>query len=318
MTLLDVWYVAPLRRCNFKCSYCVCNQPKILDSNEWHREGDLKNHLAVMKWISRLPYKIRLRLSTAGEPFVSKDFLNSVANLSHAENLEFIEILTNGSYTKDQFEKFISSSRPDKLSLWMTYHPQEISLEKFLESAILAKDLKVPVVVHALLFPDSVESTKIMQEKCVLNGIPFHLGLGLNVNNVYQGMGPVPAATDNNIPSDVLAMNVAFPQLVYQVAEKPMGAMCSAGHDYIYINSRAEVFQCNTYSAKLPVFKMGTPVDLNFKLSLRKEKYSQCLSKHACRCVEDYQHLQVAAMDQTRLIKNFIPKSHEEIELQNS
>lgn len=313
MNSLDVWYVAPLRRCNFKCSYCVCHQPKILDSNEWHRQGDLENHLAVMKWISQLPYKVRLRLSTAGEPFVSKDFLNSVANLTHAENLELVEILTNGSYTKDQFEKFVSSSRPDKLSLWMTYHPQEISPEKFLEAAILAKGLKVPVVVHALIFPDSVESTKVMQERCVSNGITFHAGLGLNMNDAYPGMGPVPALTDTSIPSDVLAMNVAFPQLVYRVAEKPIGAMCSAGHDYIYINSRAEVFQCNTYSATLPEFKMGTPVDPNFKLNLRSRKYSPCLSRHACRCVEDYQHLEVARMDKTRLVSNFIPKSHEEI-----
>lgn len=136
---LSVWYVAPLRRCNFKCSYCLSHQPSITDNWEWHREGDAENHRKTMEWIKRLPQRIRLRLGTAGEPFVSRAFLDSVADISHSPNLEFVEVLTNGSFTPESFAKFVAKANPAKLTLWMTYHHAEMGLEKFLEAAIAAR-----------------------------------------------------------------------------------------------------------------------------------------------------------------------------------
>src|SRR3970040_386137 len=99
MDQVTIWYVSNLQRCNFSCSYCVTGQPSIQKQAQpatWQLGQDV--HDRVVDWLIAQPYAIKLRMNSIGEPFVSKPYLDSVARLSRASNLSFVEILTNGSF----------------------------------------------------------------------------------------------------------------------------------------------------------------------------------------------------------------------------
>jgi len=309
---LSIWYLSPLRRCNFKCAYCSTEQPLITDHNEWNREDSPAAHQAVMKWLRELPYQLRIRMNSIGEPFVSKSYLASVASFSHAENLEFLEVLTNGSFSRSQFEKFAKEANVKKLSFWMTYHHTQINVEKFVEAAVLARDHGVSVVVHALLFPDSTEQVRKLRDLCAIHKLKLHVGLGINFNGAYEGKGFIPVM-EQEVAQELLDLNVAFPSKVYTLAHKPSGWQCSAGHQYIFINPLGEIHQCATYSDFTPEKKLGSVLDENFKLTLRRNRYALCESKSRCVCVEDYQHLELAEKHLRITHPSFIASSQAEI-----
>ena len=313
MNRISIWYVSPLRRCNFKCAYCVSHQPKITDSLEWHRPEDEAQHLRVIDWICRLPQRVRLRMGSTGEPFVSTSYLSSIARLTQAENLDFVEVLTNGSWSSKQFEKFLGQCDPAKLTLWMTYHHSEMELQRFVDAAIQARDLGATVIVHALLFPDNLRISNALKDLCTQNALPLHVGLGLNVNKAYPDGSFVPVLDQPDADPALLALNVAFAPEVYRIAENPRGAPCSAGHDYIYIDRRGEVHQCNTYAKHYPELRLGSAVDPNFVLPLRESRFAACGTPERCICVEDYQHLEIAHERQKIVRPSLIASSREEI-----
>ncbi len=306
---LSIWYISGLKRCNFNCSYCSAGQPLITDNDEWLEAASYDVHLKTLNWITNLPYQVRLRMGSIGEPFVSNTYMDSVAELSHSKNLEYVEILTNGSYSSKFFMNFIKKSNPSKLSFWMTYHPTEIGLEKFVNAAILAKEQGVHVIVHALLFPDSVESTKLLKSACEKNNLSMHVGLGLNFNDAYPNKNFIPILDGPKIDQDVYNLNVAFPDKVYTLAENPLNAPCSAGHDYIYINRSGDVHQCRNYFLKRPENRLGSTLDINFIPKLRIARYARCQISGPCVCIEDYQHLEVAEKCYTLTKPSFIPCS---------
>jgi pyruvate-formate lyase-activating enzyme len=313
LTPLAIFYVSPLRRCNFKCSYCVSHQPSITDTLEWHRTEDKAQHQQVVEWICRLPHRVRLRLGSAGEPFVSAAYLNSVVRLTHSANLEFVEVLTNGSWGTAQFEKFISECDVRKLTLWMTYHHSEITLERFVAAAVQARSSGATVIVHALLFPDNLKAANALKEMCSKHGLTLHVGLGLNINNAYPEGSRVPVLDQEDADPTLLSLNVAFPAEVYDLVASPRGALCSAGHNYIYINRRAEVHQCNTYAKYYPSLMLGSAANPDFVLNLRTDTYYACGTPERCVCVEDYQHLQLVQEKQRIVRPSLIASSLEEI-----
>lgn len=309
---LSIWYLSPLRRCNFKCAYCSTEQPLITDNNEWNREDSQATHQAVMKWMSELPYQLRIRMNSTGEPFVSKSYLATIARMTHAENVEFLEVLTNGSFSKSQFEKFALEANVKKLSLWMTYHHTQIAVEKFIEAAVIARDHGVSVVVHALLFPDSTAQVAQLRDLCQLHSLKLHVGLGINFNGAYDGKGFIPVV-EQEVSPELMDLNVAFPSKVYTLAKKPSGWQCSAGHQYIFINPLGEIHQCATYSDFTPEKRLGSVMDAGFKLKLRADRYAECQSKAQCVCVEDYQHLELAEKHLRITHPSFIASSKAEI-----
>ncbi|HYD51972.1 MAG TPA: hypothetical protein VEA99_05070 [Gemmatimonadaceae bacterium] len=137
-------------------------------------------------------------MNSIGEPFVSREYLNSVARLSRAENLSFVEILTNGSYRPAQFDAFVERCDPGKLSLWITFHHQFMSPAALVSAAGHAKARGVFVVVNALVFPDNVEPIAELMRLCAERGVRLVTGMGLNLNGAYPTRHAV--AVDGLIP----------------------------------------------------------------------------------------------------------------------
>jgi MoaA/NifB/PqqE/SkfB family radical SAM enzyme len=289
---IDVWYMPHQILCNFDCAYC--STAEVRGDRMWGTEDGAQVYRRIIEKIAALPHPIRLRMVTAGEPFVSKELLEGAAWLSHQPNIQFVEMLTNGSFRETQFRKFAAEAQIEKISLWITYHPTQIEAERVVAAARLASDLGAFVVVHALLFPDTVETTARVQALCREAGIRTDVTSGHNYNGAYDGHSSLPIAdTDPAWMASMYRHRGALESMM--VAHGNLrGAPCSAGHDYVYITPVGSVFPCYRYAQNLPRTQLGNILDDGFVLELRAKEYAPCAMETGCYCKEDYFHLKIA------------------------
>lgn len=294
---LTIWYVSGLQRCNFTCSYCASGQPLLQRAPTlptWSGPGPAV-HEAVVAWLTSLPYRIRLRVNSLGEPFVSRPYLESIARLTQARNLSFVEILSNGSYRPAQLEQFLERCDPRKLSLWITFHHQFTSPAALVDAAALARARGVFVVVNALVFPDNMRSIEELIRLCQERGIPFVTGTGINFNRAYPTRHAL--AIDGLIP-ELRERARALADIrnplgsLHAMAAEPSGRGCAAGGDYFFITPRGDVYPCLSYSHVAPETRLGSVLDRRFQLAPRPVRYAPCRSRARCGCLEDYQNLE--------------------------
>ena len=153
---LDVWFITDLVFCNFECPYC-CAHTVVTRQKTWHEEGSYERFLSVTERLAKVPYRLRIRMQTLGEPFVSSQFLERAGWLTTFDHIEFVELVTNGSLFKKRLGTISETGDLSKISLWTTFHHTEIGLEAFLEQVEYARDAGAFVVVNALAFPESID-----------------------------------------------------------------------------------------------------------------------------------------------------------------
>lgn len=291
---LDVWYDADLALCNFDCAYCA-SVDRRSKQEVWAEPGSLDRFHAITGWIARLPYRVRLRLQTAGEPFVSEEFLDRAAWLTRQPPLGFVELVTNGSLLKQRMARQLAAADLGRLSLWITFHHTEIAPEVLVENARHAAGLGAFVIVNALAFPDSLAAIERLAALCRAHGLRFNLDMGYNLNGAYPGdFVPVLAPLD---PASAACLRELLGRPVERLRDelrltaRPFGHACSAGHDYIHVRSDGAVFPCRPYSIPGEIWKLGSALDPDFMPVRRAERDAPCAAIGTCVCKEDFLHL---------------------------
>jgi MoaA/NifB/PqqE/SkfB family radical SAM enzyme len=296
--MIDVWYITDLTLCNFDCSYCASGIPEQGGERSrtrmWARDDSLERFHRALDWIAAQPYQIGLRLQTHGEPFVSKDFLAGAARMTQAPNVSFVELVSNGSLITRRLDDLleVDGVEQDKLSLWITHHHTEITVEKLFENALHAHHRGVSVVLNTLLFPGNAPDAERLQELCTAHGIQINIDVGQNINEAYGDAFFLPMlSTDDSRRYFDLVANKAMLLAALVAHRSPRNFGCSAGCDYIYITPDGDVYPCRNYSFKQKASMLGSVHDPDFRLQLRPEPHLPCEASSNCVCKEDYLHL---------------------------
>lgn len=294
-----IWYVSAQRLCNFRCTYCVSvNDYAKSNKADWPDE-DQERFDRIVDWIAGRPFRIGIRLATLGEPFASRPFLAKAAWLTTRSNIDFVELLTNGSLLNRRLEQLDREGDVTKISLWATYHPTEISLSRFIDSVSFAQErYGCFTVVNGLLFPDNEESIAELKHAATEAGLRFNLDLGydpLTPHGVHTRLDDmVPILRDQ--PEDGIArairLGAAAELLELNVAAMRdlRGALCRAGHNYFYIGIRGDVYRCSRYQA-LGKDRLGNVLDDSFELQLSDERWRPCGAGFGCGNKEDFLNL---------------------------
>jgi MoaA/NifB/PqqE/SkfB family radical SAM enzyme len=258
----------------------------------WARQDGPERFNGIINWIAKLPFRVRLRLQTWGEPFLSKEFISGAAWLSCQENIEFVELVTNGSFREGQLKFIAANGEISKFTFWVTYHHTQVAPDKLARAARMAQDFGIFTVVHVLAFPDTLDAIRPIQTLCRDLNVPTDVTAGQNFNRCYPNHGPFPVLhSDPEVMANLYRHPLAL--RVMQIAFRSCaGQSCSAGHDYIYITEKGNVYPCRGYSLGLGQTRLGSALQPEFLPSLRKEKYSPCQNPRRCVCKEDYFHLE--------------------------
>ncbi|WP_194817996.1 hypothetical protein [Nocardia sp. XZ_19_385] len=301
---LRIWYVAAQRLCNFDCRYCVSTGDWAKSNRfDWRTAQDRDAFTAIVDWIGTRPYPVDVRLGSLGEPFASPIFLDRAAWLTRQPGVRFVELLSNASLIQRRLPSLESRANLGKLSLWLTWHQEQISLEKFIAAAAFAQDAYgCFVVVNTLLFADH-DTTTIAQVKaaCVEAGLRFNLDLGYDptVPSATSGTdlgAAVPVLRSGRNVLDVVAACGGDTELTRTALiglSSPQHRPCRAGADYVFIDIHGDVYRCSRYAA-LGLHRYGNVLDPDFALRLRENTWAPCEATSGCANKEDFLNLRVA------------------------
>lgn len=294
-----IWYVSAQRLCNFRCAYCVSvNGYAKSNTEDWYGPDDLARFERIVRWIADRPFRVGVRLATLGEPFASRPFLAQAAWLSKRPNIDFVELLTNGSLLKRRLEQLRRDGDISKVSLWITHHHTEISVARLIENARLAQEeYGCFVVVNSLHFLDNEDSVLELRRAAQEAGLRFNLDLGYDpltphaAHSTLDGMVPVLREAGGGIGRAVrLGADPELLELNLSAMRDLRNQSCSAGHDYFYIGIRGDVYRCSRYQA-LDRDRLGNVLDDGFELKLNDARWVPCEAGFGCGNKEDFLNL---------------------------
>lgn len=300
---LKVWYVAPQRLCNFNCEYCVSTgEYSKSNKKKWENEGDVDNFKKVIDWIISIDCRIKLRLGTLGEPFTSYEFMRQVSLLTNKDNIEFVELLTNGSLLKQRLPVLDKQGvNFNKLTLWASFHPKQISIERFFDNILFAREkYGCNIIINGLLFPESINDIIDLKKYADMYTVDFNLDLG------YDPKVPAEVFDKKNIENlipitkefldleklEYLGVNKKMVDVNFIALKNPKNQLCSAGHNYICISIKGDVYPCSRYYV-LNEGKLGNILD-DDKIVLLESNFSRCKAKAGCCNKEDFLNLKMA------------------------
>jgi MoaA/NifB/PqqE/SkfB family radical SAM enzyme len=297
--LTRIWYVAPQRLCNFHCTYCVSTGEWAKDARtDWRRPEDPVNFRRTLDCIAAEQSPVGVRLATLGEPFASRPFLDGAAWLSTQPNTRFVELVTNGSLLKSRLRNFRRTADLSRISLWVTHHHTEITLDRFMDNVIAARDAGCFVVVNTLLFPDNIAEVEAVRARALEVGIRFNVDLGYHPEadtGTYSKADDVVPLVDTTdwhreamrlgVDPDLLSANLVG---LNDVTGKP----CSAGHRYFFIGIDGEVYGCSRYY-DLGHDRLGNVLDEGFRFPRREQPWAGCAAPYGCSNKEDFLNLKL-------------------------
>jgi len=304
---IDIWYMSGMSLCNFDCAYCAAGIPEQGGERSrkamWLTPDGADTFHRILARLAALPYRFGLRLQTIGEPFVSDELLAGVAFMTRQDRVRFVEMVSNGSLLERRLLRIRDEHGGDldKISIWTTFHHTQITAAELVANAAFAQRHVKQVVVNALLFPDNAAQIDELHRLCRSHGsLALNVDPGYNHNVVFDtGILPLldldperagagsPARLDLLGPRSVVAANLI-------AALDPRGQPCSAGHDYVFVNPRGDVYPCLGYSRQLAGTRLGNVLDDDFALALRDQAYAPCGIDSGCLCKEDFLHLAIA------------------------
>ncbi|MEV5831562.1 hypothetical protein AB0L25_38975 [Spirillospora sp. NPDC052242] len=308
MTSLRIWYVAAQRLCNLDCPYCVSvGSWSKSRRDDWRAPADQDAFTEITSWIGTRPFEVSLRLGSLGEPFASPFFLRQAAWLTRRPNVRFVELLSNASLLQRRLPKMESTANLGKLSLWLTWHRTQMSMEKFIAAAEFAqREYGCFVVVNALLFSGGdIVPIRQLKDATDQAGLRFNLDLGYDPYTSSRTFTDelartVPVMRDHRLASQVIDEVEAaggdreLTRIALLGLRSPQGRPCRAGHDYLFIDIQGNAYRCSRY-AVLDRDRYGNVLEPDFDLKLRPQTWAPCEAVGGCCNKEDFLNLKVAS-----------------------
>lgn len=302
---VKIWYVAGQRLCNFDCVYCVSTgEWSKSRAHDWRHPADKDTFASIVRWIGTRPYPVAVRLGSLGEPFASTDFLDKAGWLTRQSHVRYVELLSNAALLHRRLPAMEASANLGKLSLWLTYHPGQISLERFIANAVFAQEeYGCFVVVNLLVFTSDTEAIVRTRDAAREAGLRVNVDLGYDPAAPSQAFTEaadlsraVPLLRTGADPVGTVAAlggEAALTRAALIGLTSPRGRACRAGHDYVFIDIHGQVYRCSRY-AVLDEHPYGNVLDPGFELPLRAERWAPCEAGGGCCNKEDFLNLQVA------------------------
>lgn len=123
---LTIFYRGKLSGCNYDCAYCPF--AKRVDSKAVLAQ-DAADLNKFVNWIDGQPDgRFRILFTPWGEALIRRPYQDALCRLSHMPQISRVSIQTNLSCRLN----WIDDLNTETASLWCTYHPDEVSEEKFL------------------------------------------------------------------------------------------------------------------------------------------------------------------------------------------
>jgi MoaA/NifB/PqqE/SkfB family radical SAM enzyme len=261
---LSILYRGPLSSCNYGCTYCPF--AKHTETRQEH-EADRRALERFVAWVAtRKQDEIGILFTPWGEALIRKRYQLALVQLSTLPNVSKVAIQTNLSCRLD----WVDACEKDKLALWATYHPTQISRKRFLEKCAELHRRGVRFSVGVVGLMEQAEEIVALRRE-----LPTDVYLWINA---YK-------RNPDYYTSDVLRqfeqIDPLFP--INNQRHPSQGRACRAGHTAISVDGNGDMRRC--HFIKTPI---GNIYAAGFEEALRP---TPC-TNDTCGCHIGYVHMQ--------------------------
>ena len=120
----NILYRGSLSSCNYACGYCPFAKTK---NTREELEQDQRELQRFVGWLVQLDRPVGVLFTPWGESIIHRYYRQAMIRLSHSKNVQRVAVQTNLSCRLGELEQ----ANNDKLALWATFHPTEVSQEDF-------------------------------------------------------------------------------------------------------------------------------------------------------------------------------------------
>lgn len=236
LPILRLRWQLQFTRCNLKCPYCIAawtRRPVEFEADRFQRLVDR---------LMGIPYRLVVRLGVEGEIFLSPEIQEGVARLSMSPKTEGVSFSTNLVAPWETISSFLDRVETSKVGMGATLHDTQIqNVEEFFDKVAKVQSRGVLIFVGYVGLPERFDQIRAYKSRLDNMGVPFIL-------NEYNGtIEKVPYPGSYTAGQRQFLREHFFTDHYYRMLverEIPLGEPCLAGHRYLYMDTRGDLFAC--------------------------------------------------------------------------
>lgn len=259
---LSVLYRGRLSSCNYDCGYCPF--AKTYDTRAALRR-DAEDLARFVEWAGQQTMQLSILFTPWGEGLVRRHYRDALVRLSQLPRLRRVAIQTNLCVGM----RWLDQADLDKLALWCTYHPSQVSRAAFVARCRELSRRGVRHSVGMVAMHEHLDEIEALRQE-LSAATPLWL-------NAYDERPP--GYYDD---AQIARLQAIDPHFRYNLEPSPsLGAPCLTGENVVSVDGDGNVRRCHFVAEPL-----GNLYDGSFAARLRP----RACPNARCDCYIGYAH----------------------------
>lgn len=229
---LSILYRGVLSSCNYDCPYCPFAKRKDTRATMASDKQQVERFVQFVQLQKVVEFK--LFFTPWGEGLIRKHYQQALVDLSNMPNVQKVAIQTNLSCPLGWLQK----ANKDKIALWATYHPGQVSRQAFLDKCKQLDALGVLYSVGIVGFKETIEEIEHMRTLLPKERYLWVNALKKQAEYYNESERERLVAVDPYVPYN----------MVYHQSE---GKACRTGHTVISVDGDGNIYRCHFIKEKL-------------------------------------------------------------------
>lgn len=261
---LSILYRGPLSSCNYGCEYCPFAKRR--ETRE-ELEFDAKQLSRFVDWVEQQSELRTLSIffTPWGEAMIRPWYQQAIIRLSNMAHIAKVAIQTNLSANVDWLE----TCRRDRVGLWCTYHPSEVSRNKFLQRCQELDRLQISYSVGMVGLKEHADEIENLRRELS--------------PHVYFWINAYKRVVEYYSPDELMAFQSIDPLFgLNNTRHVSQGMPCRTGNEVISVDGEGTIRRCHFVQTAI-----GNIYDTDWQSALQERPCPNA----TCGCHIGYVHL---------------------------
>jgi MoaA/NifB/PqqE/SkfB family radical SAM enzyme len=232
---LHINWRGPLSSCNYDCDYCPFAKHVSSREELARDEAELGRFVEWCRGPQARARRLSILVTPWGEALIRPYYAAALVELSRLEHVAAVAIQTNLSSRLEA----LADARRDRLALWTTFHPSQISLDRFVDRCAELDALGIRYSVGVVGLREHFEQIDALRAR-----LRPEVYLWINA---YKSAGP--GYYRDGERERLLAVDPLFG--LNAVRHPTRGQACAAGRAAIFVRGDGSVRRCHFVDAEL-------------------------------------------------------------------
>lgn len=221
----SILYRGPLSSCNYGCTYCPFAKTK---NTRAELADDAQRLKRFVDWVHTRSEQISILFTPWGEGLIRNYYQEAMTTLSHLPQVQKVSIQTNLTCST----KWMDNVDKEHFALWTTFHPTQVTLEKFVKKCQELDELEIQYSVGFVAFKEELPILEELRAK-------------INPNR-YVWANAYKRIPQYYTEQDIQRIEQVDPLFRYNTKHhNSFGKSCQAGHHSFTVDGSGDIRSCH-------------------------------------------------------------------------